>query len=110
MFDQILLMLPETQRQQSPAYSLIMIVGLFAIMYFFLLRPQIKQQKETKQMVDALKAGDKIITTGGIWGEIDNVEKDRIRLKVADKVKIVISRSAVAGHQQDSTKKEEESK
>lgn len=99
-----------TERKANPMMSFIMIIGLFAIMYFILLRPQIKQQKETKKMVEALKVGDKIITTGGIWGEIDSVDRDRVRLKIADKMKVMISRSAVAGHQPDPSEPKEEEK
>lgn len=91
------------QQQAQPtgsfAYTMILMVGFMLLMYFILWRPQAKQQKEHKKMLDALRAGDKVITTGGIWGEVDQVEAHRVRLKVADKTKIFISRSAVAGFQ-----------
>ncbi len=106
-FDSVLMLLQQTQRQPTGSYSFIMIIGLFAIMYFILLRPQMKQQKEQKSMIEALKAGDKVITTGGVWGEIESVEQNRVKIKIADKVKIIVSRSAIAGHQAAQTAKDE---
>lgn len=99
----LILLQAEPKPQGSFAWTLMLMVGLFLIMYFMLLRPQIKQQKEQKRMLESLKAGDKIITTGGIWGEIESVEKDRVRLKIADKTKVVLSRSAVGGFQSKAT-------
>lgn len=84
-----------TKTETAGWYQIILWVGFFAIMYLFFLRPSLKQQKEQKNLLDNLKAGDKIITNGGIWGEIEAVEANRVRLKIADKVKIYVSRNAI---------------
>ncbi|MCB1052528.1 MAG: preprotein translocase subunit YajC [Acidobacteria bacterium] len=81
------------------SYQIFFFVGLFALMYFFLLRPQAKQQKEHQKMLEALKAGDKVITNGGIWAEIDHVENQKICIRINDKTKIFVSRSAISAKQ-----------
>ncbi len=73
----------------------ILIVGV--LFYFMIIRPQQKQQKERKAMLDALKKGDRIVTVGGIYGEIAALKEDYVTLKVADKVEIKVSRSGI-GH------------
>jgi len=80
-------------------FSLAPILVFFAVFYFLVLRPQLKQQKSHRSMIDQLKRGDKVITNGGIWGEIDLVEEKTVRLKVNDKTKIMVSRSAISGKQ-----------
>lgn len=80
-------------------YTLMFYVAIFAILYFLLLRPQMKQQKEQRNLINNLKKGDKVITSGGLWGEIDVVEDRTIRLKLNDKTKVVVSRSAISGFQ-----------
>lgn len=87
------------QVQTDGGYSILMIVGMFAIMYFLLIRPQMKQQKAHRSMVDNLKAGDKVIAAGGIHGEIDHLDSDRVCLKVAEKTKIFVSRGSVSAMQ-----------
>jgi len=74
------------------------IILIFAIMYFLIFRPQAKKQKEQKLMIEALKKGDKIITVGGIHGEIVGIrEKDGVLIvKIADNTKIELVRSSVA--------------
>ena len=73
-------------------------VLIFAIMYFLIFRPQARKQKQHKSMVDALKKGDKIVTSGGIYGTIAGLkENDKtLIVKVAENVKIEITRSSVA--------------
>jgi len=72
-------------------------MGLILIIFYFLLiRPANKKQKALQQMIENLKSGDRIITTGGIHGVVAGITDDLIQLKVAPNVKIEISRSAVA--------------
>ncbi len=92
--------------QQSMS-SLVMIVVLFAVMYFFMIRPQRKQQKERQTLLDSLAPGDKVITTGGIYGEIIEVRKKSIRVKVA---KDVVLRMSKAGIQAKTSKSDDDSK
>ena len=72
-----------------------LIVGV--LFYFMIIRPQQKQQKERKAMIDALKKGDRIVTVGGIYGELIALKEDYVTLKVADKVEIKVSRNGI-GH------------
>lgn len=71
-----------------------LIVGV--LFYFMILRPQQKQQRERKAMLDALKKGDKIVTVGGIYGELIALKEDYVTLKVADKVEMKLSRNGIS--------------
>ena len=77
-------------------------VAMIAIFYFLVIGPQRRQQKKLDEMRTSLKAGDKVITTGGIFGTIVGVESDAVQLRVADQVRIKILRSAIAGVQPES--------
>ncbi len=72
------------------------IIILFAIFYFLLIRPQQKKAKAHREMINALKKGNRIITTGGIYGTITSLDDTTIGLEIAEKVKIKISRGHVA--------------
>ena len=72
------------------------LILIFVIFYFFLIRPQQKRVKEHKAMVESLKKGDEVITSGGIIGVVDRVmEDDRIEVTLADNVKVQIIRSTI---------------
>ena len=71
-------------------------IFIFVIMYFVLLRPQMKRQKDQQRLVSALKTGDRVVTNAGIHGLISNVKETTIIVKVADNVKIEMEKSAVA--------------
>lgn len=75
--------------------TLLPIVAMFAIMWFLLIRPAQKRQKQTKQMQDSLKRGDKVITIGGIHGTVDAVDDSSVFLKVADGTTLQFDRQAV---------------
>ncbi len=77
--------------------SLIMMAAIFGIFYFILIRPQQKKMKEHKKMVEDLKKGDEIITGGGIYGTVENTSPDTLTVKIAEGVKIKITRGSV-GH------------
>ncbi len=74
---------------------LIMMIGFIALFYFMLIRPQKQQQKKRQNMLDALKAGDKILTNGGLFGTIKEVREKSIRVKIANDVVVRMSRSGV---------------
>jgi preprotein translocase subunit YajC len=71
---------------------------MFAIMYFMVIMPQQRQRKKTQEMLSALKAGDKIITNGGIYGTVNGIDGDSVILKISSEpqVKIRIARAAIA--------------
>lgn len=86
---------------QSPITQLVPLVLIVVVFYFFMIRPQMKKAKETKKYIEALKAGDKILTIGGIYGTIQKMNDDgTIIMAVEDGTKMKISKNAVS---QDAT-------
>ena len=75
---------------------LIPMVIIFAIFYFMLIRPQKRKEKERRSMIDNVKTGAKVMFSGGILGTITNVKEHTFVVKIADKVKIEVTRSAVS--------------
>lgn len=73
---------------------------LFAIFYFLLIRPQRKKQKDHQQLVEELKRGDKVITAGGIYGQIESISEDNVVIKVESGTTIRVARSSVAGRRE----------
>ena len=73
------------------------ILLMFGIIYFLMIRPQQKQAKKHKEMIDALKRGDQVVTNGGIYGKIFQINDDKVTLEVADGVRIRMARSFIAG-------------
>jgi len=73
------------------------IIVIFGIFYFLLIAPMRKRQKALQQTVEQLKKGDRVVTNGGIYGEVAAVEGSVIQLKIADNVKVRIAKSAIAG-------------
>jgi preprotein translocase subunit YajC len=69
---------------------------MFGIMYFLVIMPQQRQRKKLQEMLGAVKNGDKVITTSGIYGTINGIDGDTFILKVADNVKIRVARAAIA--------------
>lgn len=82
--------------------SLMPLVVLFAIFYFLIIRPQQKQQKEHKNMIDELSKGDKIVTTGGLILEITKVEENFLTTKSIDGATLRVARTFVASKWEDS--------
>lgn len=76
---------------------LVMMVLIFVIFYFLLIRPQSRRAKEHKIMLENLKKGDKIITSGGIYGVIEGIEGNITTIKISENVRIKVGRSAIAG-------------
>ena len=75
--------------------NLMMIVFLFAGMWFLIIAPQRKKQKEQQKMIDALGSGDKVVTVGGFFGIVQSVKDDRVVLKIAEGTKVEVRKSAV---------------
>ena len=73
----------------------IMLALIFVVMWFFMIRPQRKQQKELQNFRDALKKGDKVVTIGGIYGTIAEVKEDSVLIEVDSNVKIRVSKQAL---------------
>jgi preprotein translocase subunit YajC len=79
------------------ASPIFMILAMFAIFYFLLIRPQQKQRKQHNEMLAALKKGDRVITSGGLYGEISGIKDDLITMEIAPKVRVKVSRNSIAG-------------
>jgi preprotein translocase subunit YajC len=77
----------------SPLMMMVIVMGIFYVMLFL---PQQRQKKKTQAMLAALKNGDKVITTSGIYGTVNGLDGETVILKIADQVKIRIARSAIA--------------
>jgi preprotein translocase subunit YajC len=85
---------------QGGLESLLPLFILFAVLYFLLIRPQQKRQKATETMLKALRVGDKVRTSSGIKGEIVDLKESEVDLLIADKVRINILRSHIAGKEE----------
>ena len=77
--------------------SFLPLILIFVVFYFLLIRPQQGKTKQHQQMLLGLKRGDKIVTSGGLYGEITQVGGKTVQIKVAENVKLTISKTAVAG-------------
>ena len=73
------------------------IVAIGLVFYFLVIAPANKQRKKTQEMISSLKKGDNVITSGGIYGTVQGVEPDAVYLKIADNVKVKVTRSAISG-------------
>lgn len=83
----------------SPLVQLAPIALMVAIFYFIILLPMRRRQKKVQQFLEGLKVGDRVVTTGGIYGSITKLSDKSIQLQIADKVRIEIARAAVGGYQ-----------
>jgi preprotein translocase subunit YajC len=89
---------PNGQGSSNPIGMFLPIILIFGIMYFLIFRPQMKRQKEQRKMLENIKKGDKIVTVGGIIGEVAGIkEKENVLIvKIADNTKIDLIKSSVA--------------
>lgn len=84
----------------QPAWvAIVPYVLVLGIVYFLILLPMKKQRKKVQDFQSSLKTGDKVVTTGGIYGVITRVNDVSVQLQVADKVRIEIARAAIGGYQ-----------
>ncbi|HKK00535.1 MAG TPA: preprotein translocase subunit YajC [Desulfuromonadales bacterium] len=90
------------QQGGKPGYEgLIMLALMFAIFYFLLIRPQQKRAKQHRQLVEALKVGDSVVTAGGIHGKVAAIQESVVTLEVSTGVKIKINRSSIVSTKQE---------
>lgn len=86
-------------QNQSIWVSLFPFAIMLLIFYVLVLLPMRRRQKKVEQFQSSLKAGDRVMTTGGIYGEVTKADGDTVQLQIADKVRITVSRAAVGGYQ-----------
>ncbi len=83
------------QGGSSIVTSLLPFILIIVVFYFFMIRPQMKRQKELKQYREALKKGDKVITTGGIYGKVSEIKENYVVVEIASGVVIKIDKTAI---------------
>ncbi|MDR2946585.1 MAG: preprotein translocase subunit YajC [Candidatus Adiutrix sp.] len=80
----------------NPIMSFMPLIVIFAIMYFLMIRPQQKRQKEHQAMLGALQKGDKVQTNGGLWGTVTGLEPADVTLEIAPQVRVKVGRGFIA--------------
>ncbi len=85
--------------QPNPWLQFVPLILIFFIFYFLVIQPMRKKQMELQKTIDALKKGDGVVTTGGLYGEVVSVESSTLILKIADGVKVKVLKSAISGLQ-----------
>ena len=80
---------------QSTLMSMLPLVLMFVVLYFVMIRPQMRKQKEAKAMIDALAKGDEVVTVGGMLGKVTKLTDNSLSLEVASGVEVQIQRNAV---------------
>lgn len=97
---------------QDPAgailFQFLFLIGIFAIFYFLIIRPQRKERERHRKFIESLKKGDKVITSGGIWGTVVEIGEKTVTLKVDANTRITFSKEAVLGLQPEEEKKGKE--
>jgi preprotein translocase subunit YajC len=83
----------------SPWLQLVPFVLVLAIFYFIILLPMKRKQQKVAAFLEALKVGDRVITTGGIHGQITRLGEQTVQVQIADKVRIEVSKAAIGGYQ-----------
>ncbi len=82
--------------QQDPLSGMLFFIGMLALMYFLLIRPQQKRAKEHKKMVEAIAKGDEIVTNGGMLGKVTEVGEQYVSLEIANNIEVKLQRHAIA--------------
>ena len=83
---------------------LIFLVVIFGLMYFVMIRPQRKRQQEHQNLLQELQKGDRVITAGGIYGQIESISEENAVLKIESGTTIRVARSSIVGQQSDETR------
>lgn len=100
---------PQGQPQANAWMQLVPLVAIFVIFYFLLIRPARKRQKDVQKMLDELKSGDKVITSGGLLGTVMAIDRDIVQLRVAEKIKVDVTKSSIVALQEGGTSSSTES-
>lgn len=84
------------------SYSgILMMLLIFVVFYFFFIRPQTKRQKEIRAQREAMKQGDKVVTSGGIYGKVRDIKENTVIIEIADNVRITVNKESVFATAQD---------
>ena len=99
LFGMLLALGASPGQQVSPLIQLIPFALVLAIFYFVILLPMKNRQKKVQEFLAALKVGDKVVTSGGIFGSIAKMGEDSIQLQIAPNVRVDVSKAAIVGYQ-----------
>jgi preprotein translocase subunit YajC len=83
----------------SPWLQLVPFVLVLGIFYFIILLPMKRKQQKVQEFLDGLKVGDRVITTGGIYGQVTRLSEQSIQLQIADKIRIEVAKASIGGYQ-----------
>ncbi|MFC2112317.1 preprotein translocase subunit YajC [Bacteroidota bacterium] len=86
---------------QSPIPSFVFLLLIIVVFYFFMIRPQMKRQKDLKTYRQGLNKGDKVVTTGGIYGKVTDLKDETVTVEIADNVRIKIDKNAILKDKSD---------
>jgi len=84
-----------TGDEGNPLTSMLPLVLIIAIFYFFMIRPQMKKQKEVRQFREGIQKGDKVLTVGGIYGKVNELKDTTVILEIADGVRIKVDKAGL---------------
>lgn len=101
MMNIILMMQPQDGAESNPLMSFLPLILIVVVFYFFMIRPQMKRQKEVRKFRESLSKGDKIVTTGGIYGKIVEVKETVIVLEIAKDVLITVDKNGIVKDMSD---------
>ena len=94
---------PPGQGQPNALMQLLPLALIFVVFYFLLIRPARNRQKQIQNMLDALKNGDRVVTSGGILGTVVGIDRNIVQLRIADKIKVDVTRGSIVGMQDEGT-------
>lgn len=102
MLNNILLMMQQPEgAEANPLMSFLPLLLIIVVFYFFMIRPQVKRQKETRKFRESLAKGDKVVTTGGIYGKISEVKETYIVLEIAKDILIKVDKNGIVKDMSD---------
>lgn len=90
-----LLMAPPAGQEANPWTTFLPFLVILLIFYFFMIRPQVKRQKELKAFRDSLSKGDKVVTTGGIYGKVVEIKDNYVVMQIDENVNIKVDKAAI---------------
>lgn len=97
----LILLLENPNPDASPWSMPVMMLAIFVVFYFFMIRPQVKKQKESKKFREELKKGDNVVTNGGIYGKVAEIKDQFIIMEVEDKMKLKVDKNAILTNPSD---------
>ncbi|MDD3322415.1 MAG: preprotein translocase subunit YajC [Paludibacter sp.] len=92
----VLLQVAAPEKGGVSSYSgILMMVLIFVVFYFFMIRPQTKRQKEIKKQREAMKPGDSVVTSGGLYGKVKDIKETTITVEIAENVRVKVDKNSV---------------